>query len=333
MPEADADLCGKRRGGILLQQLPGGREGARIPHGHPQGRAKVKTLLTSRPGNSLHRKERKNTGDQFLLLLVGFRSRIRHPSASSLGKNGADPDGDLGRVLRCEAVAGQKGNRASQGGEGFPAGRFSRLRPQPARLADQSVRQLTADHRAKGEQFRHPSFPGGGPPPFLESLHDGKERGHATVGVGDRFPHHTVEGILRPLRRLLLLPQDVEVLLRESPRLGGHGPDLVQFLEEQPHVLQEPGGVPVPTELDRGDRRFPALLDPLPETMDLLLALFQAREAAVSLERMAQVLEGIEHGGHPLHQAVDLDSVQGRLFDPPDDLRDLLDGEELESLG
>ena len=67
--------------------------------------------------------------------------------------------------------------------------------------------------------------------------------------------------------------------------------------------------------------------------MDLLLALFQAREAAVSLDRMAKVLEGIERGGHPLHQAVDLDAVQGHLLDPPDDLRDLPGGEEPETLG
>ena len=58
--------------------------------------------------------------------------------------------------------------------------------------------------------------------------------------------------------------------------------------------------------------------------MDLLLAFFQAREAAVSLDRVSKVLEGIECGGHLFHQAIDLDAVQGHLLDPPDDLRDLL---------
>ncbi|MBP2680132.1 MAG: hypothetical protein H6Q82_3197 [Deltaproteobacteria bacterium] len=67
--------------------------------------------------------------------------------------------------------------------------------------------------------------------------------------------------------------------------------------------------------------------------MDLLLALFQEREAPESLDRVAKVLESIERGGHPLHQAIDLDAVQGHLLDLPDDLRDLPGGEEPEILG
>jgi len=83
------------------------RRETRILHCQPQGRAQVKTLLPSRPGNTLPWEERENRAiNSFSFSSASGPGYGIH--RLSLGKNGADPDGDIGCVLRCEAVAGQE---------------------------------------------------------------------------------------------------------------------------------------------------------------------------------------------------------------------------------